>query len=259
MRKRGTLIGGMAAVLVAAVAASAIAGPTVVGKDGNTQSIDVKVSPKQLSKAAFTPATLKVTTKTTTTTAPNGVPSPANRAVIDFDKNAKLFTKGLPTCNAAKLQSTSTEAAETACGKAKIGSGSGAALLPVGTTVFNEPTVVTAFNGVPKAGKPVVLLHAYGKAPVQTTLVLVGVISNYNKEGFGPRLDVEIPKIAGGTGALTDFSVNINKKFKFKGKQRSFISAKCPNSKKLKARGAFTFADGETLTAFSTQSCKQRK
>jgi hypothetical protein len=260
MRKHGTSILGMAVVLVVAIAASAaIADPTVVGKDGNTQSIDVRISPKQLSKTTFTPATLKVTTKTTSTTAPNGVPSPANRAVVDFDRNAKLFTKGLPTCDAGKLQSTSTEAAEFACGKAKIGSGSGAALLPVGTNVFNEPTVVTAFNGVPKGGKPVVLLHAYGKAPVQTTLILVGVISNYNKEGFGPRLDVEIPKIAGGTGALTDFSVRINKKFKFKGKQRSFISAKCPNSKKLKARGTFTFADGESLTAFSTQSCNQRK
>jgi hypothetical protein len=259
MRKRAISI-GLAAVMACAIAATAaIAGPTVFGKDGNTQAIDVKIAPKKLSKTAYSPATLKVTTKTTTTTAPNGVPSPANRAVVDFDKNAKLFTKGLPTCNAAKLQSTSTEAAIQACGKAVIGSGTGAALLPVGTTVYTEPTVVTAFNGVPQGGKPVVLLHAYGTSPVQTTLVLVGVISNYNKEGYGPRLDVEIPKIAGGTGALTDFSVTINKKYKYQGKMRSFITAKCPNSKKLKARGAFTFADGETLTALSTQSCQQKK
>jgi hypothetical protein len=236
----------------------AIAGPTVIGKDGNTQSLDVFI-PKKLSKTKPTPVSLKVTTKTTSTTAPNGVPSPAVRAVVDFDKNASLYTKGVPTCDPAKLQSASTEAAVAACGKAKIGTGSGAALLPVGTKVFNEPTVITVFNGVPQGGKPVVLLHAYGAAPVQTTLVLVGKVLSFNKEGFGPRLDVEIPKLAGGTGALTDFTVKINKRYTFKGKKRSYVSAKCPNSKKLKARGTFSFIDGESLTAISQQSCKQLK
>lgn len=259
MHRRPTLIVGLTAVLIAAIAASvAIAGPTVVGKDGNTQSIDVVFAPKKLSKTKATPVTLKVTTKTTTTTAANGVPSPAVRAVVDFDKNASLFTKGVPTCDPAKLQSTSTEAAVAACGNAKIGSGTGDVLLPVGTQVFAEPVVITAFNGVPSGGKPVVLLHAYGASPVQTTQVLTGKVSNYNKEGFGPRLDVDIPKLAGGAGALTDFQVAINKKFTYKGQKRSYVSAKCPNSKKLKARGTFTFVDGESLTAVSTRSCSQK-
>jgi hypothetical protein len=259
MHRRPILIAALAAGLIAALTASiAIAGPTVVGKDGNTQSIDVVFAPKKLSKAKATPVTLKVTTKTTTTTAANGVPSPAVRAVVDFDKNASLYTKGVPTCDSSKLQATSTDAAVAACGNAKIGSGSGNVLLPVGTQVFAEPVTITAFNGVPSGGKSVVLLHAYGASPVQTTQVLVGKVSNYNKEGFGPRLDVEIPKIAGGAGALTDFQVAINKKYTYQGKKRSYVSAKCPNSKKLKARGTFTFTDGESLTAVSKQSCKQR-
>lgn len=259
MRKRPTLTVGLIVGLIAAIAASAaIAGPTVVGKDGNTQSLDVVV-PKNLSKTKPTPVTLKVTTKTTSTTAANGVPSPAIRAVVDFDKNASLYTKGVPTCDPAKLQSTSTEVALTECASAKIGSGSGAALLPVGDKVLPEPVVITAFNGVPQAGQPVVLLHAYGSSPVQTTQVLIGKVSNYNKEGFGPRLDVEIPKLAGGVGALTDFSVTINKKYRYKGAVRSYVSAKCPKSKKLKARATFTYLDGEALTAVSKQSCKQLK
>jgi hypothetical protein len=259
MHRRPTPIVVLVAVLVAAItAAVAVAGPIVTGKDGNTQSVEVTI-PKKLSKTTPTPVTLRVSTETQNPTAANGVPSPAIQAVVDFDKNASLFTKGVPTCDPSKLQSTSTEAALTACGKAKIGSGSGEALLPVGGKVFPEPTVITAFNGVPQGGKPVVLLHAYGSAPVQTTLILVGTVSNYGKEGYGPRLDVEIPKIAGGTGAITKFSVAINKRFKFKGKPRSYVSAKCPNSKKLKARATFTYVDGESLTATATQSCKQLK
>lgn len=259
MRKRPTLIVGIAvAALAALVASVAVAGTPVTGADGNSQSIDVKIGPKKLSKTALTPASLEVTTKVTTSN-PTGVPSPATRVVVDFDKNATLFTKGLPTCTSNQLQNTSTEVAEQQCGRAKIGSGRAEALIPVGTKIYPAQQVVTAYNGVPQGGKPTVLLHSYGTVPLQTTLILNGVVSNYNKEGYGPRLDVEVPLLAGGAGALLEFNVKIDKKFKYKGKQRSFVSAKCPNNKKLKARGAFTFKDGETITAYSKQSCAQKK
>ncbi|MGE5527463.1 MAG: hypothetical protein ACM3Q9_02235 [Methanosarcina sp.] len=257
MRRRPFLFAALIAAILAAVAASvAIAGPVVTGPDGNTQSIDSLIGPKKLSKKELTPATLKVTTLTTSTTHANGVPSPAVQATIDFDKNAVLYTKGLPTCDPAKLQSQSTENAERACGRAKIGSGEATAFLPVGEKVYLVEQTVTAFNGVPKGGKPVVILHTYGTTPLQTSLVLIGTVSRFNKEGYGPRLDLQIPLLPNG-GALKEFEVKINKKWRYKGVRRSFISAKCPNSKKLKARGKFTFKDGESLTAYSKQTCKQ--
>src|SRR5690242_14911974 len=123
MRRRPFLI-AMCAVLAAAIAATAAwAGPTVNGPNGNTQLIDSQIRPKKLSKTKFTPGSLEVTTLTTSTTDPNGVPVPATHAVIDFDRNARLYTKGLPTCNSGKLQSQSTETAERVCGSSKIGSG----------------------------------------------------------------------------------------------------------------------------------------
>jgi hypothetical protein len=258
MRRHSFLIATITALLAAIAATAALAGPVVTGPDGNTQSIDSSIKPKKLSKTKLTPATLSVTTLTTSTTAANGVPSPAIHATIDFDKNAALYTKGLPTCNPSQVQSKSTEEAERACGRAKIGSGHAIALLPVGAAVYNVEQTVTAFNGTPKGGKPTVILHTYGTTPLQTSLVLVGTVSNYGKEGYGPRLDLEIPLIAGGTGALKEFQVTINKKWRYKGQQRSFIAAKCPNSKKLKARGKFTYRDGESLTAYSKQTCAQR-
>lgn len=260
MRRRPFLIAAIAAALATAIAATAaFAGEAVTGSDGNSQSIDSVITPKKLSKTVFTPGTLKVRTFVSNSTTPNGVPSPATHAVIDFDRNAMLYTKGLPTCDPAKLENQSTESAERLCGSAKIGSGHGTALLPSSEKVYTVEQTVTAFNGVPKGGKPVVILHAYGTTPLQASLVLVGTVSNYNKEGYGPRLDLEIPLLAGGTGALQEFQVAINRKWSFKGKKRSFISAKCPNSKKLKARGKFTFKDGESITAYSKQSCKQAK
>jgi len=260
MHRRTPLVMAVAMTLIAAISASvALAGAPVTGSDGNSQAIDVKIGPKKLSKTVPTPATLEVTTKVTNSIRPGGVPVPATRVVVDFAKTAKLFTKGLPTCTAGKLQNVSTEIAEQNCKSAIIGKGKAAALLPVGAQIFPIAPVVTAFNGVPKGGKPTVLLHTYASTPIQTTLVLNGVVSNYNKEGFGPRLDVEVPLIAGGAGALTDFNVKIDKKWKYKGKDVSFISATCPNNKKLKARGAFTFKDNEVITALSSQSCQQKK
>lgn len=257
MRRHPFLITAAVLALAAIAASAAVAGPTVAGPDGNTQSIDSLITPKKLSKTEFRPATLKVTTLTTSTTDPSGVPSPAVHAVIDFDRNARLFTKGLPTCDPSAVQSKSTEEAERACGKAKIGSGHALAYLKAGR-VYEVPQTVTAFNGVPKGGKPSVILHTYGTVPLTASLVLVGTVSNYGKEGYGPRLDLEIPLIAGGTGALKEFQVTINKKWRYKGRQRSFVSARC-TSGKLKSRGTFTFRDGESLTAFSKQSCVSKR
>jgi hypothetical protein len=261
MRKRSFLIAAPAAAVAVAIAATAaIAGSTGAGvttPDGNTQAVGVLITPKKLGKKTYTAASLEATTKLTTSAA-SGVPSPTVRVILDFDKNAKIFTKGIPTCDPAKLQNTSTVVAEQQCKPAKIGSGTAVALLPVGATIYTVNQVVTAFNGIPQGGKPVIILHTYGTTPIQTTLVLVGAVTNYNKEGYGPRLDLEVPKIAGGTGALTDFNVKINKKYKYKGKPASFISAKCPNSKKLKARAQFIFLDGESSTPTSTQSCTQK-
>lgn len=256
MRRHLFLVVAAVSTVAAIATGYAVAGPVVTGPDGNTQSIDSLITPKKLPKAAFAPATLKVRTLTTSTTDPGGVPSPAIHAVIDFDRNARLFTKGLPTCDPSQVQSKSTEEAERACGKAKIGSGHAVALLRAGQ-VYEVPQTVTAFNGTPKGGKPTVVLHTYGTVPLTAALVLVGTVSNYGKEGYGPRLDLEIPLIAGGTGALQEFQVTINKKWRYKGRQRSFISAKCTGGT-LKARGTFTYRDGEALTALSKQSCKPK-
>lgn len=260
MRKRLTLVVATALGVTVAFAAYAVAyrSPTLTGADGNTQSIAMSIKPHKRSKKKAQPVTLEVKTATSSTTNPSGTPSPATRAIVDFPKGLSIFAKGYPTCDAAKLQNTSTEAALEACKRAKIGTGTGSANLVVGTKVFPVTTKIVAFNGVPQGRKPVVLLHNYSQTPVQTTLVLVGTVKKYNKQGFGTRLDVSIPLIAGGQGALTSFGVKISKTYKYKGKKRGYINATCP-SKKWKARGEFDFLDGEALTPVVKGKCTPKK
>jgi hypothetical protein len=261
MRKRSTLMVVLAVAVAAAITASvALAGPAgryVPSANGNSQAVGAVLSPKKLGKKHFTPAALEVTTKLFSSTASDGVPVPTTNVVIDFDKNTKIFTKGVPTCKASQLQNTSTEIARRVCRRSIIGKGTARALLRVGANVYPVKQTVTAFNGVPKGRKPVILLHTYGTTPVQTTLVLIGTVRNYYKEGYGPRLNVEVPLIAGGEGALTYFNVKVDHKYKYKGKRVSYISGKCPKSKKLKVRSVFTFLDGETSNPVYKDRCKQ--
>jgi len=255
IRRRLTLTVSLAVAAATALAVTAAGVPTA--PDGNTQTIRVTVSPRKLPNKRFAPAVIKLKTRTTTTTNPNGVPVPAKRAIVDFDDDIRLFTRGVPRCAAGKLGNTSTRAALAVCGKAKVGAGIATVLLPVGNQVFVEQAAVTAFNGRPKGRRPVILLHSYGRTPIQVTLVLIAVVRNYGRQGFGPRLDVSIPPIAGGTGALTTFEVAVRKKFKLRNKLRSYVSARC-RGKRIKARGKFVFFDGEALTDRSVQRCVPR-
>ena len=249
---RRYLVLALAGLATLALAAAAAAVPTA--PDGNTQTIRSKVWPPKLPKRRFRPTTLKIVARTTSKSAANGVPVPATRAIVDFDRDLRLFTKGIPRCNPGKLQNTSTQAALALCGKAKIGAGNATVLLPIGAQTFVEKAAVTAFNGRPDHGRPSVILHSYGRAPVQTTLVITGTVHNHYKQGFGPRLVLEIPKIAGGTGALSRFAVAIRKKYRYRGKARAFVNARC-RDKRLKIRGRFVYSDGQSLTDTYAQTC----
>ena len=137
--ERPFLIAAVAALAAAIAATAAWAGPTVSGPNGNTQSIDVQVRPKKLSKKALTPGSLEVTTLTTSTTDPSGVPVPAVHVTIDFDQEHEPLHEG-PRRPATRpsFRATSTEVAEQVCGNAKIGAGHAIAYLKAGK-VYEVP------------------------------------------------------------------------------------------------------------------------
>ncbi len=104
-------------------------------------------------------------------TAPNGrggtnQPYPSTQTIIDFDNDIKFTIKGVPynqvnknnslgQCTAQISGKSATEAKQL-CGKALVGGGDAEANL-FGTLI---PATVTAFNGAPVGGKPVILLHS---------------------------------------------------------------------------------------------------
>lgn len=236
MRSKRYLIGAVVAVLVASVAAVAIGAPA-------NQTIDVIVGGKakpKFDKKKFKKTKIDVTTATFDEANPDGIPPKANKAVIKFDKkNIKFDTKAAPTCLPNQIENTTTEAAKAACGPAQVGSGSAIASLSFGGARQDFNAVVTAFNRGDGKG---ILLHSRVVPPLNTTVVLLGSIR-------GTTLSVDIPPLAGGTGAIAEFKTVV--------KKGKYVQARCKN-KKIKTNSTFYFNDADPASATDKQKCKQK-
>ena len=244
MRKHLVLVLGLAlAIGVANVAVGA-----------NTQTISGEFKPNtNLSKTIYKPGALNVITATGDS---DGNVSPATRAQVFFDDDFKFFTKGIAKCNPDKLTNTTTPQARNGpCKNAQVGAGAATVALagnpdaPLGATV-------TAFNGPPKNGKPVILLHSRTDEPLANTVILVGVLKTLPRAGdFGNVLDVTIPQLPADT-AITRFQVKVQKRFTFRGKRRSYVSGRCGDrNRQLNYKGTFTFDGSPRKTATDSQPC----
>ena len=178
---------------------------------------------------------------------------------LEFDRHGEVDTKGLAICTQGKLVATDVPAARRACGEAIVGKGFGR-----GVVAFPEQkpipagTGLTLFNGPKKHGNYTVFVHFHIDIPAPTTFIIPIEIKRINKGIYGYRTEAKIPKIAGGYGIPLSGSITVGKKWTFKGKQHSYISARCANGR-LQGRGEFTFKDGTELTGTFIRPCKVRQ
>lgn len=240
MRSKRFLIG--ACVL----ASCCVAVPaTAFGATAADQTIDAQVGGKEKPKAdkkKFKGTTIFVETTTADAADPAAMPPKASRAVINFPKSNMKFDPGAaPGCSQSQIANTTTEAAEAACGDAIVGRGDATAALPFGAggTRQDFPVVVTAFNNGDADG---ILLHSRPQG-LPTTTVLVGTLQ-------GTTLDVAIPPLGGGVGAIAQFNTTV--------KKGKYVQFRC-KKKSFKYTSTFTFTDTPTANAEDTQSCKQKK
>jgi hypothetical protein len=225
-------------VALAIVPAQAAFGATAL------QTIDSVLGNKQtpkFDKKKFKKTSLAVETTTTDADNPAAVPPKATTASIKFDKkDVKFDTKAVPGCTAAQISGTTTDSALAACGNAKVGSGSGIAALPFGAggTRQDFAATVTAFNRSDAKG---ILLHSRVDS-LQTTAVLTGTLS-------GTTLNVQIPPLGGGSGAIAQFQTKV--------KAKDYVQGRC-KAKTIKTSSTFTFSDAPPADAADTQKCKRK-
>jgi hypothetical protein len=256
MRKHLTIAAVAAAVLAvaASVALAAGANKPVTVRAGNLEvTVNGGFTPQTLSKTQLTPITAQFEGKLKTV---DGTHPPAlKEVVIEADKNTGIDVKGYPACTAAKLQSQDSTHAKAICKEAILGTGHTnveiqfpeQAPIPVSSPL-------TLFNGGEKGGVITLFVHAYITVPTPAAIVTTVKVTKIHNGRYGIKSVASVPKIAGGSGSVTSFSLKVGKTWTSKGKKVSFISAKCPDGK-LQFHGTAMFSDGTRASAEVIRTC----
>ena len=255
MRKRlfwSLVICGLSALAFAAIAGAEK--PTVVQVGNLKLTLNGGVTPKALPKKEMAPITLNVSGKIETV---DGKHPPALREVIvDTDKNGTIDARGVPTCKQGQLEATTTATAETTCKAAIVGKGTTdvevefaeQAPIPIHSKLL-------AFNGGTKGGTTTIFIHAYLTTPIAAAIVTTVKISKEHKGRYGTRSIASVPKIAGGSGSVTAFSLTFQKKlFAYKGQEHGYLLARCADGH-FDAQAEAVFTDGSKLGGRFTRAC----
>lgn len=246
-------ITAIGAVLALVVTASALARPEVFRVGNLILTDNGGISPAKLPKDKQAPigATLNASIATA-----DGSPLPAAREVIiDVDKTIHVNAEGLPVCKAGQLEARDTRAARAICGRAIVGSGSG--LVEIG---FPEqrPIIVssplTIFNGGVKGGRTTLFIHAFITVPVPAAIVTPVEITPIHQGHYGIHTVSKIPVIAGGAGSVSEFKLQIKRKFTYRGKKKSLLTASCPTGHYL-TKGHVLFDDGTLIEVTHAFPC----
>jgi hypothetical protein len=247
MRKYSLLTMAIAALIAVSVAGIASAGnkPVTVEAGNLVVTVNGGFSPTKLPKNKLAPITFTAEGKIATK---DGTHPPAlKEAVVETDKNGAINVKGLPVCKSGQLQSRDTKGAEKACKSAIIGKGT----TNVEIEFPEQPPIpvsskLLVFNGGFKGGTTTLFIHAYITVPTPAAIVTTVKIKKVHNGRYGLKSVATVPKIAGGSGSVTSFSLKINK--------HGVLTAKCPDGK-LQAHTTAVFADGTRASATIIRTC----
>lgn len=255
MRKRLIGLTALVALAILAVAAVAVAEKPTVVQVGNLRlTINGGVTPKALSKTKMEPIALNVSGKIENV---DGTHPPAlQEAVVDTDRNGTIDARGVPTCKQGQLEAQTTANAEKICKAAIVGLGATdievefaeQAPIPIHSKLL-------AFNGGTKGGTTTIYIHAFLTSPVTAAVVTTVKISKEHKGRYGTRSIATIPKIAGGSGSVTAFSLTFAKQlFPYKGQRHGYLLAKCADGH-FAAEAELKFAGGTHAKGKIVRAC----
>jgi hypothetical protein len=212
-------------------------------------------TPRTLSRWTYSPIDFKGYINTRSVD--GSVPPALQRAVIDFDRDGRLSTRGLATCDPSLLQEATPREARERCPRAIVGTGHVGALIAIGgLPPVYASSLLTIFNGPRQEGRPTAILHARTTEPAVQSFVITVPIER-RPGAFRYRATIDVPPIAGGRGSLTHLDVDIGRRYRFQGGRRSYLSARCSHNV-LSVYGQFSFAEGIFLGGSVEKACSAR-
>jgi hypothetical protein len=242
--------GALAVIIALALAGHANSafvrvGRIVVRADGG-------FTPQKLPRHSYAPISFKGHIDIHSTD--SGPIPPLEEVRLDFDKDGRLSTKGLPVCPPARIEGTTPKQARKLCGGALVGTGHAEAAVPVeggAAVVITSP--LSLFNGPRLNGRPTVVGHARTNFPTPKTYVLQVPIEKEHGP-FSYRVTIHVPDIAEGLASVTHADGIVGRRYKAGGTKRSYTSARCSDGV-LETRGRLLFADGTVIEGSVYRAC----
>jgi hypothetical protein len=223
-------------------------------------SLDGQLSPLKLPRERRVPVTVRLDGGLQTA---DGETLPrVTRIELGLPAQATLSTRGLATCPQRRLRDATAAEALAACRPALVGRGRLEAdvLLP-NQQPFAIDAGLLAFNGR-AAGRRAVVFHAF--APNPPTVVVLPFLVRPGSGRFGTALVADLPEALGPWPHFAHFEVTLSRRYRYRGQDRSYLSASCPIPPRLTAgffsmaRAEFTLADGGQLGTGIARSCRAR-
>jgi hypothetical protein len=252
----------IASLLATVSLGAAIARGEIAGEDGLLVSFGGGFAPRSLPRDRDVPVTVHL--HTSIKTADGTRPPNLRRITFAVNRYGHVSTAGLPFCRPSLLESTNSATALSRCRGALVGRGDFFANVEFpDRPPFPVHGRMLAFNGRSK-GRPAILLHIYGSTPVDVTVVLAFVIRHPAKGKYGTVLSTRIPRLASDLGYVTDVSLKFERTYRYKGRERSFLSARCaapagfPGALFSFTKGTFVFAGQRRISTTLTRNCTVR-
>ncbi len=247
------------AVRPGAEGGSAASASVVVQRRGVRVSFDGDLTPHALPRHGMGPVGIEVDAKISATG--GGDPPQLRRISIAINRNGQFSPQGLPVCRLDQIQPSTTAGALAACGRSLVGEGhfSANVKLPQQSPFPSEGKVL-AFNGR-LHGKPAILAHIYGTQPAPTSTVLPFLLRGAHG-AYGTTLEASLPQATGSWGYVTGLRMSLRRRFSYRGRSHSYLSAGCPAPAGVRvagfplARTSFAFAGDLTLVSVLNRTCR---
>jgi hypothetical protein len=250
----------VAIALVAALPLATLARGERAQRGNLIVTLDGGFAPLALPRDRPAPVSVQLTAGLETTDATT-LPR-VTRVELGIPGQGLISSRGLPTCTPQRLRNTTTVKALEACRPALIGTGRMVAQVKIPhQPAFAVHARLLAFNGKVR-GQRAVIVHGIATQP--PTVVVLPFLIHLRPGRFGTVLTAHLPANLGPWPRFARFEMNFYRRYAYRGRQRSYISASCPIPRNLTAgffsfaKATFTFADGRRISKGIARSCRAR-
>lgn len=259
MRPTRALAALLALALLAALGAAAALGERT--QHGNLiVSLDGGLAPLQLPRDR--PAPVSVRLAGGLQTADDEQLPRVTRIELGLPGQGVLSTRGLPVCTVRRIANATPREALSRCGDAVVGRGRlGADVLLPNQEPFAIAARLLAFNGR-VAGRRAVLLHGFARKP--PAVVVLPFLLERREGRFSTALVGDLPARLGPWPHFAHFEMRFSRRYVYRGRERSFLSASCPIPSRFTAgffsfaKATLTLAGGRQVSTGIARGCRAR-